>query len=165
MLKTKQLKALRDIIISRVKDIQTASEHPDLETDNTKLLEFKLRGDQLPNIYAEFMETHRNIVTNLASLQQDVDLKTEDQIRSGFELLYFSVKAAYDSRFISIETPTNANISQGTPPSSSVKLPKINLHHFDGLANIHRSVQLFNSSKYIPFENRKVSIPYIFFIW
>lgn len=132
MSKTKQLKALRDIIISRVKEIQTASEHPDLESDNTKLLEFKLRGDQLPNIYAEFMETHRNIVINLASLQQDVDLKTEDQIRSGFELLYFSVKAAYDSRFISIETSTNANISQGTQPSSNVKLPKIKLHHFDG---------------------------------
>lgn len=44
--KFKQLKALRDILISQVREMQTLSENPALETNSTKKLEFKLQGAQ-----------------------------------------------------------------------------------------------------------------------
>lgn len=120
--KIKQARALRELQVDLIEDLfvlaQAAKEDENLHNS------FKIRFEQIDQVYEEFERQHSSLIT-LIAVSDNPDFALDKEVRTEFMEKYFGIKSIYSGIFQNREHTSIAKFS-------NVKLPKIPLPCFDG---------------------------------
>ncbi|XP_050515055.1 uncharacterized protein LOC126890243 [Diabrotica virgifera virgifera] len=107
---------------------------------------FKIRVSEIDLIKDEFLKQHTSIINNVLSVP-DSDTGDEEKVRELFLDLFYKIKV-FDAEFFGSpsESPGPASCASGGAHPSHIRLPCIDLPHFQGnFINFASFIDLYNS--------------------
>lgn len=125
--KIKQFYSSRQTASSKLEQLAIFADNA--SQDETHLIQFKIRYEQIDNIYEEFYKNHNALIA-LLSLTENPNLEVEESIRKMFDDRYFLIRTTYHGLF-------NKDIKPETDQckvfhQTNLQLPKIDLPKFYG---------------------------------
>lgn len=127
--KLKTLIAQRSVELTKIKELKKSADQA-LEDPNFHP-NFRCRAKHLEDIYKTFDKIHNNIIL-LVSAQDNGDIDPHVKIQTEFNDYYFHIEALFTNLFPQTKSELDTTQLQNTTAQCSVKLPKIEVPHFDG---------------------------------